>query len=123
VLVSTVAVQQGLNNHEVIAAAKGGIDAMVRSAAITYGRFNIRINAVAPGMTETPLTAPLLQTAASRQFSEGLHPLGRLGAPQDVAAAIAFLLSPAAAWVTGQVCGVDGGLGAGVSPPRATIQN
>jgi NAD(P)-dependent dehydrogenase (short-subunit alcohol dehydrogenase family) len=123
VLVSTVAVQQGLNNHEVIAAAKGGIDAMVRSAAITYGRFNIRINAVAPGMTETPLTAPLLQTAASRQFSEGLHPLGRLGAPQDVAAAIAFLLSPAAAWVTGQVWGVDGGLGAGVSPPRATIQN
>jgi 3-oxoacyl-[acyl-carrier protein] reductase len=65
----------------------------------------------------------LLQTAASRQFSEGLHPLGRLGAPQDVAAAIAFLLSPAAAWVTGQVWGVDGGLGAGVSPPRATIQN
>ena len=119
VLVSTVAVRQGLNNHDVIAAAKGGIEAMVRSAAITYAKWNIRFNAVAPGMTETSLSAPLLQNEAARQFSESLHPLGRIGQPKEIADAIAFLLSPESSWITGQVLGVDGGLSAGVAPPRA----
>ena len=122
VLVSTVAVRQGLNNHDVIAAAKGGIEAMVRSAAITYARWNIRFNAVAPGMTETPLSAPLLQSEAARQFSESLHPLARIGQPEEVAAAIAFLLGPESSWITGQVLGVDGGLGAGVAPPRTVAR-
>jgi NAD(P)-dependent dehydrogenase (short-subunit alcohol dehydrogenase family) len=121
VLVSTVAARQGLNNHEVIAAAKGGIEAMVRSAAITYARFNIRFNAVAPGMTETPLTAPLLTSDANRKFSEAIHPLGRLGQPAEIAAAVTFLLGDEASWITGQVLGVDGGLAAGVLPPRMTI--
>ena len=122
VLVSSVAARQGLNNHETIAAAKGAIEGMVRSSAITYSRQNIRINAVAPGLTETPLAAPLLRNDASRAFSEAMHPLGRLGKPDDVAAAIAFLLGPESSWVTGQILGVDGGLGAGQAPPRAVAR-
>lgn len=118
VLLSSVAARQGLNNHEGIAAAKGGIEGLVRSAAITYARQNIRFNAVAPALTETPLSAPLLKNEASRAFSEAMHPLGRVGRAEDVASAIAFLLGPESSWVTGQVWGVDGGLGAGMAPPR-----
>jgi NAD(P)-dependent dehydrogenase (short-subunit alcohol dehydrogenase family) len=118
VLVSTVAARQGLNNHETIAAAKGAIEGMVRSAAITYARQNVRINAVAPGLTDTPLAAPLLRVEASRALSEAMHPLGRIGQPEDVASAIAFLLGPESSWVTGQIWGIDGGLGAGQAPPR-----
>lgn len=118
VLVSTVAAGQGLNNHEAIAAAKAGVEGLVRAAAITYARSGIRFNAVAPGLIDTPLSAPLLRNEASRAVSEAMHPLGRLGVADDVAAAIAFLLGPESSWVTGQVLGVDGGLGAGVAPPR-----
>lgn len=121
VLVSSVAARQGLNSHELIAAAKGGIEGMVRSAAITYARQGIRFNAVAPGLTETPLAAPLLRNAAGRAFSEALHPIGRLGRPNDVSSLIAWLLGPESSWVTGQFWGVDGGLGAGLAPPRVTI--
>ena len=118
VLVSSVAATQGLNNHESIAAAKGGIEGLVRAAAITYARQNIRFNAVAPSLTETPLAAPLLRSEAARAFSEAMHPLGRIGRPEDIARPIAYLLSEQASWVTGQVWGIDGGLGAGIAPAR-----
>jgi NAD(P)-dependent dehydrogenase (short-subunit alcohol dehydrogenase family) len=123
VLLSSVAAGQGLNNHESIAAAKAGIEGLVRSAAITYARQEIRFNAVAPALIETPLAAPLLRTEASRAFSRAMHPLGRLGRPEDVARVIAFLLGRESSWITGQVWGVDGGLGAGASPPRAMSAN
>lgn len=110
VLVSSAAARIGLANHEAIAAAKAGVVGLVLSAAATYARQRIRFNAVAPGLTKTPLTQGLVASELAEKASIGMHPLGRLGTPDDVARAIAFLLDPAQDWITGQVLGVDGGL-------------
>ena len=110
VLVSSAAAMEGLANHEAIAAAKAGIIGLTLSAAATYAPMNLRVNAVAPGLIETPLTAALTSNETSRKFSEAMHALGRLGKPEDVARAIVFLLDPANNWITGQVLAVDGGL-------------
>ncbi|MBA4274606.1 MAG: 2-deoxy-D-gluconate 3-dehydrogenase [Alphaproteobacteria bacterium] len=110
VLISSAAAMEGLANHEAIAAAKAGIIGLTLSAAATYATSNIRFNAIAPGLTETPLTAALTGNASSRLYSEAMHALGRLGKPEDVARAVAFLLDPANDWITGQVLAVDGGL-------------
>ncbi len=110
VLVSSAAAMEGLANHEAIAAAKAGILGLTLSAAATYAGQNLRVNAVAPGLIETPLTAALTSNETSRRFSENMHALGRLGKPEDVARAIVFLLDPDNNWITGQVLAVDGGL-------------
>ena len=110
VLVSSAAARIGLANHEAIAAAKAGIVGLVLSAAATYARQRIRFNAVAPGLTRTPLTQGLVASELAEKASIGMHPLGRLGTPEDVARAMLFLLDPAQDWITGQVLGVDGGL-------------
>ena len=110
VLVSSAAASTGLANHEAIAAAKGGVAALATSAAATYASRNIRVNCVAPGLVRTPLTARLTENEVSLKASQAMHPLGRIGNPDDVAAAVAFLLDPANNWITGQVLGVDGGL-------------
>jgi len=110
VLVSSAAARVGLANHEAIAAAKAGIMGLVLSAAATYARQKIRFNAVAPGLVRTPLAAGLVSSELAEKASVGMHPLGRLGEPGDVARAIFWLLDPAQSWVTAQVIGVDGGL-------------
>jgi len=110
VLISSAAASTGLANHEAIAAAKGGIAAMCVSAAATYASRNIRVNCVAPGLVRTPMTARLTQSEMSLKASQAMHPLGRIGDPEDVAAAVAFFLDPANNWITGQVLGVDGGM-------------
>lgn len=111
VLVSTAATRIGLPNHEAIAAAKGGIEALTRTAAATYSKKKIRINCVAPGLTRTPLTKQLTENPQSLKASLSMHALGEIGEPEDVASAIHWFLHPAQTWVTGQVLGVDGGLG------------
>lgn len=119
VLVSTAAAGVGLPSHDAIAAAKAGLEGLARSAAATYASRNVRVNAVAPGLVETPLSAPVISSPAARQVSEKMHPLGRLGKPADVAAAIFWLLGDDASWVTGQVWGIDGGLARVRPRPRA----
>lgn len=111
VLVASAAARIGLANHEAIAAAKGGIMSLTLSAAASYAPKQVRVNAVAPGLVRTPLTARITGSASAEAASLAMHALGRLGEPEDVARAIAFLLDPANAWLTGQVLGVDGGLG------------
>lgn len=119
VLMSSAAAQVGMMNHEAIAAAKAGVEGMARAAAATYAPRNVRINAVAPGLVETPLAAKLLATEATRKASVAMHPLRRIGRPEDVARAVAWLLDPASDWVTGQVLPVDGGLSSVRPPPQA----
>lgn len=110
VLVSSAAARVGLANHEAIAAAKAGIIGLVLSAAATYAKQKVRFNAVAPGLVRTSLSKGLLSSELAEKASVGMHPLGRLGEPDEVAAAIQWFLDPAQGWITGQVLGIDGGL-------------
>lgn len=110
VLVSSAAASVGLVNHEAIAAAKAGVEGLVLSAASTYASRGIRVNAVAPGLVESAMTERLTSNPDALKVSKAMHPTGRIGQPEDVASAIAWLLNADNEWVTGQVIGVDGGL-------------
>lgn len=110
VLMSSAAARIGLANHEAIAAAKAGVSGLVISAAATYASRNLRVNAVAPGLVRTPLAARITGNELALRASTAMHPLGRVGEPDDVAAAIAWLIDPNTTWVTGQTVAVDGGL-------------
>ena len=111
VLVSSAAAEIGLANHEAIAAAKAGVAGLTRSAAASYAARGIRVNAVSPGLVRTPLSESLTKSEASEKASIAMHAMRRLGEPEDVASAIVWLLGAEQSWVTGQVIGVDGGLG------------
>lgn len=112
VLASTAAVRTGLPNHEAIAAAKGAVEGLALSAAATYAPKQIRVNVVAPGLVRAAMTARITGSAPALAASTAMHALGRIGEGEDIASAVCWFLDPANNWTTGQVLGVDGGLGA-----------
>ncbi len=110
VLMASCAARIGLVHHEAIAAAKAGVIGLTQSAAASLAGSGVRVNCVAPGLTDTPLAARLTASESTRNASVAMHPLGRLGQPDDIAHALEWLLTADSSWVTGQTIGVDGGL-------------
>lgn len=111
VLFSTVAVQTGLPFHASIGAAKGAVEGLTRSLAAELAP-EIRVNAIAPSLTDTPLAGGLLGSEEKRRASAERHPLKRIGRPEDFAALTAFLLGDSSAFASGQIFKMDGGLSA-----------
>jgi NAD(P)-dependent dehydrogenase (short-subunit alcohol dehydrogenase family) len=109
VLFSTVAVKTGMAFHTSVASAKGGVEGLTRSLAAEFAP-RIRVNAIAPSLTDTPLAQNLLSSQEKRQASAERHPLKRIGTTQDIAQLAAHLLSDSGAWITGQIIHVDGGM-------------
>ncbi|UCD01743.1 MAG: SDR family oxidoreductase [Promethearchaeota archaeon] len=112
IVISSGAASKGLRNHECISAAKGGLESMIRSAAITYAPRGIRFNGVALGLVNTPLAkkANLTTSEKTLEISNKMHPLGRIGTPNDIVDAILYLASDRSSWVTGVIIPIDGGL-------------
>ena len=107
-LFSSVAVEQGFASHASISMAKGAVEGLVRALATELAP-KVRVNAIAPSLTRTPLAAALTGSEQMASAIAQMHAMGRLGEPDDIAALAAFLISPEAGWITGQVIGVDGG--------------
>ncbi|SMC97641.1 3-oxoacyl-[acyl-carrier protein] reductase [Kibdelosporangium aridum] len=108
IVLASIAGEQGSAGQTVYAASKAAVSSIAKSAAKELGRHGIRVNAVAPGVIETQLTADLSEDVLTERAKQ--TPLGRLGQPEEVAAVIRFLASDDASFITGQVLGVDGGL-------------
>jgi len=111
VLFSTVAAKLGMNFHSSIATAKGAVEGLGKSLAAEWAVHNIRVNILAPSLTDTPLAQRLLATPEKQEASDKRHPIGRFGKSEDLAHMAKLLLSDEGSWITGQVIGVDGGVG------------
>ena len=109
VLFSTVAVAQGMRFHASVSASKGAIEGITKSLAAELAPI-IRVNCIAPSVTNTPLANRLLSTEEKLEASSKRHPLSKVGEPEDVAEAAAFLMSTKSSWITGQIIGIDGGM-------------
>jgi NAD(P)-dependent dehydrogenase (short-subunit alcohol dehydrogenase family) len=109
ILFSTIAVQTGLPFHAQVAASKGAIEGLTKALAAELAP-KIRVNCIAPSLTNTPLASSLLNTEQKVEANAQRHPLKRIGAPEDIANMAMFLLSEKASWITGQVMHVDGGM-------------
>jgi NAD(P)-dependent dehydrogenase (short-subunit alcohol dehydrogenase family) len=109
VLFSTVAVQSGFNFHSQISASKGAIEGLTRALAAELAP-KVRVNAIAPSLTDSPLAATLLNSDTKRESNADRHPLKRIGVPDDMAHSAHFLLTERSGWITGQVLHVDGGI-------------
>lgn len=110
VLFSTVAAQTGMGFHASIAASKGAVEGLTVSLAAEFALTKVRVNAIAPSLTETPLAQNLIATPERKEASNKRHPLGRIGTAEELADAAEFLLSPKSAWMTGQILHIDGGM-------------
>ena len=106
---STVAVQMGYPFHTKVSASKGAIEGLTKALAAEYAP-KIRVNAIAPSLTDTPLSAKLLNSEDKKEANAQRHPLKKIGQAQDLANLAEFLLSEKAAWITGQIMHVDGGM-------------
>ena len=111
VLYSTVAAKLGMNFHSSIATSKGAIEGLGKSLAAEWAVHGIRVNILSPSLTQTPLADRLLATPEKQEASNKRHPIGRFGQPEDLAQLTRFLLGEEGSWITGQVIGVDGGVG------------
>jgi NAD(P)-dependent dehydrogenase (short-subunit alcohol dehydrogenase family) len=111
VMFSTVAVQMGFNFHSLVSASKGAIEGLTKALSAELAP-KIRVNCIAPSITDTPLAGSLLNTDTKKEANMERHPLKKIGAPEDIANMASFLLGDESKWVTGQVLHIDGGIGA-----------
>ena len=110
VLFSTVAANTGMGFHASVSASKSALQGLAVSLAAEFAASKIRVNVIAPSLTDTPLASALLSNPERKEASDKRHPLGRIGTATEIADAAAFLLSDKSAWITGQVLGIDGGM-------------
>ena len=111
VLFSSVAVKMGMPFHASIAAAKGAIEGLAKSLAAELVTSKIRVNVIAPSLTDTPLASALLSSDEKREAAAKRHPLNSIGSADEIGQLVAFLIQDNSRWITGQVIGVDGGIG------------